>query len=207
MAEGHKAIQDSVEKMRQMVTDLLDLSQLETGLKLTPVPVALHEVVEKSLNSLQVVATQHNLKLDLDLSPEDITINADPTYLTRVIDNLMWNAIKYTPSGGRITTRTRTDGSRAIIEISDTGIGISEADLPRLFEPFFRVKGEQYTSIEGSGLGLSIVKAIVEQHGGEIRVTSQLGQGSTFTVSLPRVMPQPAEALAAPSSARTPAPG
>ncbi len=122
-----------------------------------------------------------------------------------MIDNLLWNAIKYTPEGGTITARTRVEDNRAIVEISDTGIGISETDMPRLFEPFFRVKGERYTAVEGSGLGLSIVKAIVEQHGGEIRVTSQLGQGSTFIVALPRALPEPAGMVAGPAGEPTPA--
>jgi signal transduction histidine kinase len=138
------------------------------------------------MGGLNVIATQKNIQLDFVPPPDNVIVHIDENYMARVIDNLVSNALKYTPSGGRVKVRATSDDNNATIEVSDTGLGIPEQDLPHIFDAFYRVRQGEYESIEGSGLGLSIVKTIVEQHGGKVKVESKPGQGSTFWVILPR---------------------
>jgi two-component system phosphate regulon sensor histidine kinase PhoR len=106
--------------------------------------------------------------------------------MAQVVDNLLSNAIKYSPgSGGEVCVRLLVDGNRAVLEVSDTGIGIEAADRDRLFTRFFRARHAEEQSIQGVGLGLSIAKSIVESHGGRIVVDSEIGRGSTFRIRLP----------------------
>ena len=100
--------------------------------------------------------------------------------------NLVSNAVKYTPEGGQVTVRAWTEEDQIRLEVSDTGIGIPAEALPRIFTEFYRAKNARAMEVEGTGLGLVIAKDVVEQHGGEITVRSEVGQGSTFRVSLPK---------------------
>jgi two-component system sensor histidine kinase/response regulator len=185
-AQAVENIRQSVEKMRTLVTDLLDLAQFETSSYLSMTPKPLGDFLGTCLGGLQVIATQKNIELIFTPPPSNVIVHIDESYMARVIDNLVSNAIKYTPSGGRVTVRVTWDENNAIIEVSDTGLGIPEQDLPHIFDAFYRVRQGEYENIEGSGLGLSIVKTIVEQHGGKVKVESQPGQGSTFWAILPR---------------------
>ncbi len=114
-----------------------------------------------------------------------VYVFADSGRLQQVLHNLLENAMRYTEPGGRITVRVEAAPGEALLSVSDTGVGIPEADLPYVFERFFRSKGSRATNPGGSGLGLSIVRWIVEAHKGRVTVESQLGKGSTFTVRLP----------------------
>jgi two-component system sensor histidine kinase/response regulator len=185
-AQAVENIRQSVEKMRTLVTDLLDLAQFETSSYLSMTPKPLGDFLETCLGGLQVIATQKNIELSFTPSPNYVIVHIDESYMARVIDNLVSNAIKYTPNGGRVTVRATWDENDATIEVSDTGLGIPEQDLPHIFDAFYRVRQGEYENIEGSGLGLSIVKTIAEQHGGKVKVESKPGQGSTFWVILPR---------------------
>jgi two-component system sensor histidine kinase/response regulator len=185
-AQAVENIRQSVEKMRTLVTDLLDLAQFETSSYLSMTPRPLGDFLETSLGGLRVIAAQKNIELVFTPPPSHVLVHVDESYMARVIDNLVSNAIKYTPGGGRVTVRATWDENSATIEVSDTGLGIPEKDLPLIFDAFYRVRQGEYENIEGSGLGLSIVKTIVEQHGGKVKVESQPGQGSTFRVILPR---------------------
>ncbi len=184
-------IRESVEKMRSLVSDLLDFAQFETGTYLTLVPVPLSHLLDKCLNSLHVVAIQKNIELVYTAPPEEVMINMDESYMARVIDNLGSNAIKYTPSGGRVEVRIELKDQQAYIQVTDTGLGIPEEDLPHIFDPFYRVRQAGHAQVEGSGLGLSIVKTVVEQHHGQVTVESAPGKGSTFRVTLPVVQSIP----------------
>jgi two-component system phosphate regulon sensor histidine kinase PhoR len=113
----------------------------------------------------------------------------DPDYLERAIANLLDNAIKYTPEGGRIIVTAARRGSDILIEVKDTGIGIPEADLPRIFERFYRVDKSRSRAMGGTGLGLAIVKHVVQAHGGTVEVASEVGKGSTFRIVLPATSP------------------
>jgi signal transduction histidine kinase len=109
----------------------------------------------------------------------------DAEGLADVMGNLLGNAIRYTPAGGQVDFRMRQVGGALVIEVADTGIGISQQDLPRIYEEFYRSPAARETVPEGSGLGMSIVKAVVERHGGTISVESEVGKGTRFTVSIP----------------------
>lgn len=182
-------IRNSVEKMRTLVTDLLDLAQLETGMHLTFTLVVLADFLEKCLGSFHLLASQEDINLIYEPPPDDLVVELDENYMTRVIDNLVSNAIKYTPAGGQVVITawcaSGHAGEEAVIEVSDTGLGIPAADIPHLFDAFYRVRRDDYEGVEGSGLGLSIVKIIVDQHNGDIVVDSVPGEGSVFRVILP----------------------
>lgn len=179
-------IRRSVEKMRTLVTDLLDLAQFETRAYLTMTRAPLGDFLERCLGGLHVIAIQKGIQLSYTPPPADVAVNIDEAYMARVIDNLVSNAIKYTPAGGRVGVKVVADAAHVTVEVSDTGLGIPEEDLPRIFEAFYRVRSSEHELAEGSGLGLSIVKTIVEQHGGWVQVKSEPGKGSTFQVVLPR---------------------
>jgi len=114
-------------------------------------------------------------------------VQGDAGRLGQTLDNLISNALKFTPAGGRVDVRVIDRRDRVVIEVADTGLGISEADQRRLFERFYRTESAQEAAIPGVGLGLSISKAIVEGHGGTIQVASEEGRGTTFTIELPLV--------------------
>ncbi len=178
-------IRISVDKMRTLVTDLLDLAQLEMGMQLSFTWVSLADFLATCLSSFHILASQEKVDLIYDPPPDDIRVELDENYMTRVIDNLVSNAIKYTPEGGRVSVTACVEDDDVVIEVSDTGLGIPVEDLPHLFDPFYRVRQDEHQGVEGSGLGLSIVKTIVDQHNGAIQVDSTVGQGSTFRVILP----------------------
>jgi signal transduction histidine kinase len=180
-----EAIRGNVEKMRKLVTDLLDLAQFETRSYLAMTPEPLTSFLEGCLGSLHVIAIQKEIELIYTPPAADTLVRMDKNYMARVVDNLVSNAIKYTPVGGRVEVRAWREARHAVIEVIDTGLGIPADDLPHIFDAFYRVRQEQYESVEGSGLGLSIVKTIVEQHGGQVEVESEMGRGSTFRVILP----------------------
>jgi two-component system phosphate regulon sensor histidine kinase PhoR len=114
-------------------------------------------------------------------------VAGDPDYLERAVSNLVDNAIKYTPEGGRIRVSAKSVGGEVLIEVADTGIGIPAEDVPRVFERFYRVDKSRSREMGGTGLGLSIVKHVVQVHGGSVDVESAVGKGSTFRVRLPAI--------------------
>ena len=137
------------------------------------------------LETMAPIAHQKPLTLVSDLPDALPLLKADAARLTQVMVNLLSNAIKFTAPGGRVTVSARSDATRLHIEVVDTGAGIPREDLPRLFHPFTQLDMSRTRQVGGVGIGLSISRAIVEAHGGTIGVTSELGQGSTFWVSLP----------------------
>ena len=178
-------IRDSIDKMRTLVTDMLDLAQLEIGSRLALTEVDLADFLEKCLGSFHILASQQNIELVYKAPPSGTRIKLDESYMTRVVDNLVSNAIKYSPHGGKVTLCAWRKEGKAGIEVRDTGLGIPETDLPHVFDAFYRVQHDNMEGIEGSGLGLSIVKTIIEQHGGQITVESKSDEGSTFRIVLP----------------------
>ena len=126
------------------------------------------------------------LGLDLTVSTEPLVLEAaDAGRLAQAVDHLLSNALNYTPPGGRVAMRVARDGDSAIVEVADTGVGLSDEDAAQLFERFFRASSSVDGAVPGVGLGLAIVKAIVELHGGRVEVDSRAGAGTTFSVRLP----------------------
>jgi signal transduction histidine kinase len=125
--------------------------------------------------------------------PKDMphAVEADGALLHQAVYNLVENAIKYTPNGGSISIRARTEPDHLIFEVEDSGIGIAAEDKPRLFEKFYRSKQREARAQQGTGLGLAIVRSIAESHGGKVWVESELGKGSTFFLQIPLTQPQP----------------
>ena len=170
--------------MTQMAAELIELSRIETGkIKLKLEPVNLNALVEEGVARLRPQADRQQISLSVELYPDLASVQADRERVRQVITNIIHNAIKFTPSGGRIVVSTRTDGQSAIAQVSDTGIGISKEDLPHIFERFFKADKSRATS--GTGLGLAIAKHTIQVHGGKVWVQSEEGKGSVFGFSLP----------------------
>lgn len=175
--------QTQVERLEALTEGLLDLSRLESGTQsqaLAPVPLVplLQQVSELYASR----AEQAGLTFELSLSDTPVTVQGDEEQLRRTLTNLLDNAIKFTPEGGRVFLGLRQEGGFAILWVEDTGIGIHSADLPHLFERFHR--GRNAAAYPGSGLGLAIVKAVVERHGGQIQAAGT-DQGARFTMQIP----------------------
>lgn len=174
-----------------LVVDLLALSQArEAPLREPRVWLDLTRLLEQAADEMADFSLQQGVTLELDLERHLGPVWAQPEGLTTVVRNLLANAIKYTPPGGRVVIRATQDGAATHLAISDTGIGIAPDDLPRIFEEFFRSPQAREYAAPGTGLGLAIVKTIVEANGGEVRVSSRLGEGSTFEVILPHHYPE-----------------
>jgi signal transduction histidine kinase len=178
-------LQNAVRTMRMLIDDILNLARIESGVQIHAVPLRLDELTARILDELAPTARMTSIRLhapDLDKAPP---VLADGTLLHTILGNLIGNAIKYTPPEGEVTIRAEVRGDRAWISVRDTGIGVSPGDQARIFDRFYRVRRPETQHIEGTGLGLAIVKRLVEVHGGEISLQSALGEGSTFTFSLP----------------------
>ena len=176
-------------RLANLITDLLDLARLESQESTDyPSVVDVRGVLMTVLSGMRRVARRKDITLQWKRfgKAARYTVNGDETQLTSMFTNLVDNAVNYTPAGGRVEVTGGTDGPEVIISISDTGIGIPEGNLPRIFERFYRVDKARSKATGGTGLGLSIVRHVAENHGGTVTVESTLGKGTTFTVRLPR---------------------
>jgi len=178
-------IDKNVRRLSAIVSDLLDLSKLESGGHvLEPREVEVRGLVDRVAEAFRPVAERKRQQLAAEVAPGAGTLQADGTLLERALSNLVDNALKYTPEGGRIRIAGGADGGHVSLSVEDNGLGIPEADLPRIFERFYRVDKSRSRDLGGTGLGLSIVKHIVQLHGGTISVRST-PSGSTFIVRVP----------------------
>jgi PAS domain S-box-containing protein len=177
-------MQRGSERLRSLVTDVLDLARLEAGPALRLGVVNPAEVIAEAISDVETLAADKGLALMTDMPPDLPPVRGDAALLGRVMANLLGNAIKYTPSGGQVTVHANPQESTLQIEVIDTGRGIPAKSLPHIFDRFYRVPGSEEEA-EGTGLGLSIVKSIVEKHGGKIWVESEESQGSTFAFTVP----------------------
>jgi two-component system sensor histidine kinase VicK len=184
LGECIDGIEQSLEKMRLLVADMLDLAKLEKRVDLDLKSVWLNDFLQDALAGFDLMAAQKDVLFIYRPPAQDVGLEIDPGRMARAIDNLVSNAIKYTPSGGRVEVVAQTGSNFVLIHVIDTGMGIPEKDLPHLFDAFYRVERNGEDDIEGTGLGLSIVKTIVEQHGGQIVVESESGVGSAFSILL-----------------------
>lgn len=192
--QGLQAIKRSAEAQSLLIHDLLDISRISSGrLRLDPEPLDLARIIEAATEVVSLAAQSKNIQILSTLDTSSKRIVADGTRLQQIIWNLFSNAIKFTPSGGRIDVRLNYTDDHAQIQIRDTGIGISADFIPHIFERFRQADGSKTRSNPGLGLGLSIVRHLVELHGGKIEAESPgVGQGATFTVTLP-LQTQPQE--------------
>lgn len=198
-----EALADCVEESDRvliMLNTLMDISEAESGtLHLRREPISLREVVNRAVDLYHDVADAKGVTLTVADRPEaqsasaidggartpgdDLVVSGDRTRLEQVAANLIDNAVKYTPAGGRVDAEIAREGDRALLRVRDTGAGIPSSEMPRIWDRLFR--GDTSRAERGLGLGLSLVKAIVEAHGGTVDVASEPGRGSTFIVSLP----------------------
>jgi signal transduction histidine kinase len=176
--------QEQSQRLEALVSGLLDLSRIEAAGKLSDaVLLELNPLVQEVSEQFAARAEQAGRDFTLELPVETIRVQVDSSQLRRVLTNLLENALKFTPTGGRITLRLTTRDDQAILSVADTGIGVPPDDLPRLFERFHR--GRNASRYPGSGLGLAIVKAMVDAQGGSVRAESEVGAGTSIIVAFP----------------------
>jgi signal transduction histidine kinase/ActR/RegA family two-component response regulator len=184
---GLQVIERNAESQNQLIQDLLDVSRIISGkLRLDVKQVGLIPVIEAAVDSVQQAVEARNIDLDVEFGTGSDLVRGDPDRLQQVVWNLLSNAIKFTPKGGRVGVRLERHGSDVRIEVSDTGQGIAPEFLPHVFERFRQADGSTTRTHGGLGLGLAVVRHLVEQHGGTVSAESAgEQQGSTFTVDLP----------------------
>ncbi|MBU4459950.1 MAG: HAMP domain-containing histidine kinase, partial [Verrucomicrobia bacterium] len=182
--EALEACRRAARRLRHLTESLLTLARLDSGAPAErPDPVALDRVTAEAVDLLRPLATERSICLDADLAAAPCAGHADR--LAQVAANLVANAIHYNRPGGEVSVRTAVEDGAAVLAVRDTGTGIAAADLPHIFERFYRADASRARAEGRSGLGLAIAKAIVESHGGTIAVESREGEGSTFTVRIP----------------------
>ncbi|MGF1586392.1 MAG: sensor histidine kinase [Bacteroidales bacterium] len=169
-----------VKGMRNLIMDMLDLTKIESGKKKREVvPVNISEIAKISIDTMGPISIQKDVKINLT-APEKVMIVADQEEFEIIFNNLLSNAIKYNIEGGKVDIIIEDNNEKLVITVKDTGIGMGQSEIPRLFDEFVRIKNEQTKNITGSGLGLSIVKKLTRLYKGEIYVESTPGEGSTF---------------------------
>lgn len=173
-------------RMRVLIDGLLMLARADAGrLELNLATVDVRDLVQEAIDHHADQGERSQINLRCELPSEPVVVRADATFLVRVLANLLSNALRYTPAGGDVCISVRADAGQATISVTDTGCGIAESDQPHVFERFYRADQARSRDSGGYGLGLAISKSLVDAHGGTIQIMSQLGQGSTFVVSLP----------------------
>jgi signal transduction histidine kinase len=186
-----RMIVQGVDNMAKLVNNLLDLGRIDFGVGLQVESIPVLDIVERVTGSLQMQAVQKNISLGVEI-PRDLphAVEADQALLNQALYNLVENALKYTGEAGIVTIRLQPTDSLLTFAVEDSGIGIPEADRPRLFEKFYRGTNREALAQRGTGLGLAIVKSIAERHRGKTWVESEVGKGSTFYLQIPLTQPQ-----------------
>ena len=174
------------QRMARTIDDLLELSRIEMGGDMLTAEVNMSEVVREAVDRAAALAARSGVEIDTRVLDGDATVNGDHFQLVSAVGNLVENAVKYSDGKGAVTVSLIPLVSSVDIEVTDSGIGIPPASIDRIFERFYRVDKSRGRTTGGTGLGLSIVRRVVTNHGGEVNVRSHEGEGSTFTVRLPR---------------------
>ncbi|MFJ7753856.1 ATP-binding protein [Peribacillus muralis] len=181
-----QTIYNEAKRLTALINDFLDVQKMESGKQIYEKKyVEILPLIQKVIEHLEINTEHHDIQLQIETS--DLMILGDRIKLEQAFTNLLSNSIKYSPDGGRILVRVHTRNDMLSIDIEDEGLGIPKESLPHLFQKFYRVDNSDRRRIGGTGLGLAIVDEIIKSHGGQVTVVSQYGQGSTFTISLPRV--------------------
>ena len=182
--------QTGLDRLSHLTEELLLLSREEhSDLSLNIAPLALRDLIVEATDAWQPNLQAQGLTLHLDFQEPVPTVFGDRAWLRTVLDNLLGNALKYSPDGGTVTVRSVCHARRVQVDVVDTGVGIPSEALPFIFDKYYRAHSQANSSVQGTGLGLALVKRIVERHGGDVRVQSQVGQGSTFSIYLPLAGP------------------
>lgn len=181
-----QSMHEEILRLTRLVNDLGELARVEGGkAEIVKKPVNLNEIVAKITSNLRPLFEEKKILLEVNTGSLPIVSIVDPDKISQVILNLLFNALKFTGEGGQTWVETRKENSQGWILIRDTGVGISSKDLPFVFERFYRADKSRSRTTGGSGIGLTVAKELVEAQGGEIKVESKLGKGSTFIVLLP----------------------
>ncbi len=175
----------SCDEMLHLITSMLDYIRLQAAIGPSYVVTELGELVRQQARQQQQQANRREIELKVIAAATELIVTVDPKLIARVVDNLLTNAIKYSPEGTTVTIKMERSKGNAAVHISDQGKGIPEYDLQTIFQPFYRTSEAAQSEISGTGLGLSIVKEVVEQHYGRVQVESEIGKGSTFSFYLP----------------------
>jgi PAS domain S-box-containing protein len=184
--QAHAIIERQVGQLTRLIDDLLDVSRIKTGrIHLQRERVGLNTIVERGVETTRPLMDQHHHELTVSLSSQPIWVNADPTRLEQVVVNLLTNAAKYTHDGGAIAIDVRREGDDAVLRVRDSGVGIAPELLPNIFDLFTQAERSLDRSQGGLGIGLCLVKRLVEKHGGKVELQSTLGKGNEFVVHLP----------------------
>jgi two-component system phosphate regulon sensor histidine kinase PhoR len=178
-------IQHAGKNMHELVQNMLSLAQVDLKAAQKYAPVEMGALLATIADEFSMQATAKEQTFDFTLLKENVQVNGDPLQLKQLFRNLVGNAIKYTPLGGKIALTIKVEKENILVDVQDTGFGIPAADLPFIFNRFYRVREGKNIEMEGNGLGLAIVKSITEQHGGQIRVESEVDKGTSFSISLP----------------------
>ncbi|HWA26906.1 MAG TPA: ATP-binding protein [Lacunisphaera sp.] len=201
-AEGARSIHDSGRHLLELINDILDLSKIEAGmLEMHVEPVDVAALAEASLRFVREAARRKNLTLVAEVSPDTEPILADERRLKQILVNLLANAVKFTPEGGRVGLLVRPAAGRDVLrfEVWDTGIGIANEHFERIFQPFRQIDSSLSRQHGGTGLGLALVRRLALLHGGCVDVESETGRGSRFGVNIPVLRPPPVEPLPIPA--------
>ncbi len=181
-----KDIHTSGQHLLSLINDILDMSKIEAGkMQLQKEPISLVDIVEQSLRLVKARAEEKSIRLHSELDETLSDLTADPRAMKQVVLNLLSNAVKFTPEDGQVTIRSFEYEQRLALQVSDTGIGIPKEDLPRLGRPFEQIESQHSKSHQGTGLGLALSKSLIEMHGGQMTIESELGEGTTVTIIVP----------------------
>jgi signal transduction histidine kinase len=174
------------DQMTWLINDIIDLNHANNKeLAMNIESCDIHKVIQETLEMFESIIKLQNLTLLLELNPLGVSISADPQRMRQVTNNIIGHAIKSTPTGGEIAIRTKVENGAAILTVVDTGKGLTAEEGQKIFQPYFRTQEATSSNILGSGLGLHIVKLLVEAHNGRVTVTSEINKGTTYTVNLP----------------------
>ena len=181
-----RAVRRNGHRLRALADDLLTLSSFESGdFVLHATEVDLRDVVRRVQEALHPLVADRRMDTTFEVPPDAVVVTGDAAHLERVLFNLLSNALKFTEDGGSVGLTLRSEEQEAVLEVSDTGIGIPADEQAQLFTRFFRSRAAQERAVQGSGMGLAIVSTIVQRHGGEVRVASEEHVGTTVSVHLP----------------------
>jgi signal transduction histidine kinase len=182
-------IENNALRLLRLVNDILGLIRLEEGrAALAKKPVDMGHFLEHTAASMKHLAALKGVNLDLQNPPNDLFVRADPDALEKIVSNVVANAIKFTPPGGRIDISAVSENKMVMVRISDTGIGIPAEQLPHIFDRFYQVDGSATRRHQGLGLGLALVRELITRHGGDVTATSDTGQGTTFILRIPHAL-------------------